>query len=198
MGQLDSAPVVGLLLSGRPADFTRLFADFRREVWVASRSIVYLFLRGRPAAIVGFVIAVVVDAVESHANRPFTHVFKERLKVQPSVANRDSASAVSLETSVVCVRAPPLHASPGIIGWGSRAPMRSGDSSPVMAAIRYAPPAQVGEICDSRSAAVTFTEPTRLAVLVSVRKMERGEEPEALSRDVSECGHEGTFPCPAS
>ncbi|RKZ91341.1 MAG: hypothetical protein DRQ40_09995 [Gammaproteobacteria bacterium] len=69
-----------------------------------------LFSVGRPTAVTGLVVPVIVDAINSKAIRHVPHVCMEgRKAVPPPVANPDSTSAVVLVSLVARAVTPPLH-----------------------------------------------------------------------------------------
>lgn len=68
---------------------------------------------GDPAAIRGFIVPVVVDAVDEVSGGPVAHVGNERTKItQPSVTHSDAAPAVVLELGISRVVAAAKHALP--------------------------------------------------------------------------------------
>ena len=83
-----------------------------------STLIASLLRSGGPATIAGFVITVVVDAINRSARRLLTHVLKERHKAEPpSIAHGDAASAVEPPVLSVWIRASSDHCRPrGIRG----------------------------------------------------------------------------------
>ena len=77
-----------------------------------------LFGRCRPTAIAGFVVAVVVDAVQRQLVRSFTHVGEEVTKAVrslPSVADFDAASTVVFVKSIFGTTTPIKHSLPRTI-----------------------------------------------------------------------------------
>ena len=90
---------------------------FAAVLWVGA-SIVGLFFAGDPSAIVRFVIAVVVDAIERKAGWPFPHISEEVAKIQPSFANRNAAAPVIGVVPMIWVIAPLDHGFPGLVGVG--------------------------------------------------------------------------------
>lgn len=84
------------------------------------RSYVSSLLLGRcPPTIPGFVVAVVVDAVDRHADRSFTHVRQEVREVAPPLAHNDALSAVSIPAPGIWVVAPSNHRLPCAVGCGT-------------------------------------------------------------------------------
>jgi len=74
-----------------------------------------LLMVGRPAAIVGRVVAIVVNAIQRHPFWSFTHIGEEVTKtVQPlpSLADLNAASAIRLPELVFGVRASRSHPAP--------------------------------------------------------------------------------------
>lgn len=69
-----------------------------------------------PPAIFRFVVPVTVTPVESLSSRTFAHVCEEVFEHVPSIADRNSPSAVECEGRVVGVQASPPHRGPGPIG----------------------------------------------------------------------------------
>ena len=69
----------------------------------------------RPSAVAGFVIAVIVDAVECHSGRSFSHISSEVLELQPAFADSYSATAVKRVGGVPGVEATRDHPAPGTV-----------------------------------------------------------------------------------
>ena len=80
-----------------------------------------LHQRSCPPAIVGFVISVVVDAIERVETIGWiAHVGIERRKtLTPTIANGDAASAVIGIAAVPRVEAPRLHVGPDSVDAGA-------------------------------------------------------------------------------
>src|SRR5258708_12147525 len=80
-----------------------------------------LRLRG-PAAVAGFVVAVVLDAVDRvlrRRSRPHVRV-ERRVVVEPTIAHQDAAASVVLVALVVRIEAAFLHRTPDCIFRRSR------------------------------------------------------------------------------
>ncbi len=74
-----------------------------------------LINRSCPSAIVGLVIAIIVDPIESVVRRTYSHVLTERREVQPSFTDANTASAVSFEVVTRRSRAAVNHRAPSSI-----------------------------------------------------------------------------------
>ena len=75
-----------------------------------------LLFGGRPAAVAGFVVPVVVDAVDGVAGGwPLAHVCEEVGEVEPAATDRDSASAVAWKGDRIGVRTPRFHSCPNAV-----------------------------------------------------------------------------------
>jgi len=80
---------------------------------MAFSSIIVLLHPRRPATIVWFVIAIVVNAIKREARRLFAHVRKEIFKaVAPTVANLDAATAVIFKLFNPWIVASRFHVGP--------------------------------------------------------------------------------------
>lgn len=64
-------------------------------------SIEHLLLAARPSAIRRFIISVYVNPVYRHKRSWLAHIFKKFTKIKPSVANRNTSSAVMFKRRVV-------------------------------------------------------------------------------------------------
>ena len=76
--------------------------------------IALLFRRG-PSTIVRIIVAIVVDAVNGHANWLRPHVRKKVAKVRPSLTYRYSASSVAIISGASRVEAPLPHGTPCLV-----------------------------------------------------------------------------------
>ena len=75
-------------------------------MWLSRRSLVIsLLFQCSPATVFGFVVAVVVDTIESETGRSFAHVGKEILKRKPAFTDSDSAAAVVGITALLAIAA---------------------------------------------------------------------------------------------
>ncbi len=74
-----------------------------------------LLFVGTPSAVSRLVVAVVADAVKRKTAWLRAHVRQEVLENLPSLANPDSASAVSLEVVVLGIAASSLHPGPSVV-----------------------------------------------------------------------------------
>lgn len=83
----------------------------------------------RPSAVSGFIISVIVDAVESETRRAFSHVGKECIEAIPLWAECDAATSVVLPLGGLGVGASGFHRFPGAPCSGASFPMRSAASS---------------------------------------------------------------------
>jgi len=81
--------------------------------WIMVVTILCLLFRSGPPAIVRLIVAVIVDSVESHSVRSFSHVSKKILKLEPSFANRYSFFNIMTAFDSV------LHRIPRNICWTS-------------------------------------------------------------------------------
>lgn len=78
--------------------------------------ILTLLQPSRPAAIAGFVVPVIVDAIERQAGGPWPHVRKEGVeRVQPTLTHLDPAPAVVAIVHEGRLRAPRNHRTPRIV-----------------------------------------------------------------------------------
>lgn len=78
-------------------------------------TVVVLLFHARPPAVLRRVANVVVDSFKRHLRRGIAHVLVERARVVPSVANRDSATAISMKTRAVRVVTSPHHPAPDAV-----------------------------------------------------------------------------------
>ena len=76
-----------------------------------------LLLRCCPTAVSGFVVAIIVNAIESEAGRLFAHVSKEIFKRKPAFADGDTAAAVIDITALLTVAASGQHPVPANVRW---------------------------------------------------------------------------------
>ena len=84
------------------------------HLFFALSLVVRLCLGIGPAAIAGFVVAVIVDAIERHTRGALTHILKKRWeRGLPPLANCDAAAAVASEVVATRVGTPVLHVQPG-------------------------------------------------------------------------------------
>ena len=80
---------------------------------------------GRPSAIAGLIVAIVVDAVNGMlGRRARRHVIQKRFKVFPSLADLDAAPAIARIAISVWVPAPLDHAKPNWMKRMARQAMR--------------------------------------------------------------------------
>jgi len=71
-----------------------------------------LFYAGRPTAVGGFVIAIIVDAVDGHAGGAIAHVSEKFFELLPSFTDGNAATAVITKPRVLRVLAPLYHRRP--------------------------------------------------------------------------------------
>ena len=177
----------------RPAGFSSFFAPLGYEFWIARRSICDLFFRCGPAAIIGFIVSVVIDSVDGKLRGWFSHIGQKSFKNSPAFANGNTSSSIALITWIVWIGAAIVHSSPAIINTGSASrgcvTMGFWNAASVMTTVCYASSLQVGEVSNGRFATVALAQPSSLAVLVSMRKIHGGEEAKSLTRNVEEGWH---------
>jgi hypothetical protein len=88
------------------------------------RSIVLLLTHGRPAAIVGAVGTVWINAIKRVLRRWFPpHVSQKVLELLPSVAHPNAAPAVMAELLAIGIGRPELDTEPRPMFWGAGLPM---------------------------------------------------------------------------
>jgi hypothetical protein len=176
------------------ADKVALPLDSGRRRWTPARAprlaaIVGLFLLRRPAAILGRVRAVVVDAVERvKLRRTLSHVREERFEaVAPAVADRNSAATVVGVARCLRIQAPVLHLLPRAefrrLAPAVRA-VRGGRALTVQAPARLRSAAEE-LLSDGRGVpAVAPAEPrSMLAVMLAFLQHDQSSEP--LSRQIA-------------
>src|ERR1700683_1085238 len=78
-------------------------------------SIDHLLLPRRPAAVTRFVIAVVIDPIQSEGVRTGSHVGEKVFELLPATANGDAASAIAHPVGARGTRAPSHHVPPGVV-----------------------------------------------------------------------------------
>jgi len=87
-------------------------------------SIVSLLFRCRPFAIAGFIVAVIVDAVNAKSFRSIAHVIVEVLeRIKPPIANLNAPASVSRIILALSGNASLLHSKPDIVDGGARLSM---------------------------------------------------------------------------
>lgn len=137
-------------------------------------SIVGLFCRSGPAAILWTVIAIVINAIK-RVGRSWSrsHVGKKLLKAMPPLADLDAAPTVPGIACVLGVRAARLHALPYMIFCGGMPPMLPGasaDASDVLemqtAAAFCIARSEIGSICYHLGSALARTQPLSIAAVV--------------------------------
>lgn len=75
---------------------------------------------GRPSAIAGAVVPVIVDSIEAQPIRTNTHVSKEHFKPTPLRRHRNASTAVAVELFVGRARASVKHRAPRVVSGGAR------------------------------------------------------------------------------
>jgi hypothetical protein len=169
----------------------------------------YLIVTGSPSAITWLVTAVVVDPLDRHLRRRFTHVLKEGFKaISPAVAHFDAACAVVHEVLAFGVVAAGLNGTPNHV----EPRLRPFKRMPVYAlagmAVRSLIPSfglststtdgmavvEVANLDDGHRSAIALAQPTRLAAFAHLKKTKNGQATEALTGDIFESGHGGSFP----
>lgn len=78
-------------------------------------AIALLLLSCRPAAIPGFVVAVIVNSVEGQTSRPFAHVPVEAVETMPSRTDGNTSPAVPMEHLYSWIVAATFHRAPTLI-----------------------------------------------------------------------------------
>lgn len=167
-------------------------------------SIVSLFFWRRPPAIAGFVVSVVVYAIDRHAERCVPHIGKERSKAgPPALANRYAPAAVQVVATVCRCIAALLHVRPDSIGSKFRfgVPLFSsggdavcghflGDSqsTAVASATGCISPGEVVEGSGRLIPACAMTEPIRMT-RVSLGKRNSSQFPKCISGDITRSTH---------
>lgn len=93
-------------------------------------SVVGLFARRGPSAIVRLVIAVVVDAIDGVARWAQSHIRVEiSERIAPPIADRNASFPVSIKFRIVRVETTPLQRMPRLIGFRFRQAVRRGPFS---------------------------------------------------------------------
>lgn len=94
----------------------------------ATSSVSGLLFPGRPKAIIGLVVSVIVSTFKAVlGRRAVAHVFKKRFKaVAPSIANLNAPTAVMAENLAIGVQAPLSHAGPNAVDRCASHAVRSG------------------------------------------------------------------------
>lgn len=108
-------------MSGKPAKFipnTMLPAN-------VAGAVARLLFSGRPLAVPGRVIAIVIDALNREPWRARPHVAQEGIKRGPAPANLDASSAVATKVRGAAVVAAIAHALPDLVFAGVRSPVRA-------------------------------------------------------------------------
>jgi hypothetical protein len=153
-----------------------------------------LFFRRGPADIAGFVVPVVVDAVDGLSGRALAHVLQESFEAQPTFTNGDAAPAVTRPSIAFRIGASLYYFHPGAIGW--RWPSLSGVAmfqtvwlfSSLTAAARLA----IKRVHWLFHAAIASSEPAGLSELTDVGKSDDRQSSEALAGDILERRHGGS------
>lgn len=101
-----------------PVSDAQGFATVRDHVGMAAVS--DLPAVGGPPAVAGFVIPIVVDAVDGHAVRLFPHVGQEVFKPAPTITDGDSTPPVIREILVLRAQATSAHPVPNAVGFAKR------------------------------------------------------------------------------
>lgn len=152
-----------------------------------------LFKTVCPTAVAWLVIAVVVDSFDAQTFWPIPHVGQEGLKYPPSIADRNSTTAVILKISVLGIGASLNHAEPGAINRGAVpavAPVKTATRSCVAAF-------KINGPYNSDLSTGTQTDPKcgecTTGVLYGFR-LAGDNKPSKLLADERECfGHNGNF-----
>lgn len=159
-----------------------------------------------PSTVAGFVVPVIVDAVECPAERPWSHVREEVLeRVHPSLTDGDSAASVVLPVPGVRISAALAHGGPTVKFRGgstaSAVPMRgSGPESFGGLIVTQAPTASrvaVAQLLSRRllpTAAITLTCPGRMRVSTAARAFQDGQPAESLTDQVASGRAEASAP----
>ena len=77
--------------------------------------IVVLLLAGRPLAVVGFVVALVVDPIQALSLGSVAHILVEVLELSPPLANSNPPTTVIMVVFVLRILAPLQHSYPRLI-----------------------------------------------------------------------------------
>lgn len=95
-------------------DAQRFPVILNKHEWAFFAAVVCLFCSCGPSAVAGFIISVVINTVNRVVEaRSLAHVISKSLKrIQPSIANRDSAFAVAVESSCKRAKASVFHSFP--------------------------------------------------------------------------------------
>lgn len=151
-----------------------------------------LFLECCPPAVVGFIVAIYVDAVYRVIRRWLRpHIGQEVLeRVAPPVANRDTASAVMFPSDCIRIRAAVLESLPGAILRGVRPVVPQFQFSD---ALSFQASATLGQAAgesgsgdDNLCAAVANARPVYSRP--PVREADNSEPRESLAREIFESG----------
>ncbi len=118
-GQLEKTLVEPVI---RHADFFgKLFNGEKFSVMTnenISSHIIHLCFPGSPSAILGFIVAVVVLAVDGHAFWGFPHVLKEQNIIVPSFAYLDTTTTIVVIAGLVWIVATLSHILPDPVSSG--------------------------------------------------------------------------------
>lgn len=110
----------------RPLGYGHLASSFRAGQKHVVAAVVLLGLCIGPSAVAGFVIPVIVDAVNGGAGAgPGSHIGVEAREVMPAFAHSDSSAAVVRKALVVGIAASVLHGGPSGVLAASLHPMLS-------------------------------------------------------------------------
>jgi hypothetical protein len=149
--------------------------------------IVRLFFSSSPAAIVGFVIPIVVDTIDGQVWRTLSHVSEEVIEDQPAVTDDDAATSIVAVFFAFWIKAPLLDVRPnvvgsgraGFMGWGMAVPDLSLPFALEATAAGGVPARQIVADDDAFNAAIAVTQEAFVFGL-GVRETYDGQATETL------------------
>jgi hypothetical protein len=86
------------------------------ELAAGRSTVTHLLLDGGPATVTGFVVTIVVDAIQRESSRACAHIGEKVLEAVPALADRDTPPTVTRPVVARCVAAPLQHALPRVVG----------------------------------------------------------------------------------
>ena len=154
--------------------------------------VVVRLVNRHPAAIAGFVISVIVDAIEEHAVRRLAHIRQKVLEALPALADFDAAAAVVLEPLMRGVRAALFHLCPALVGRRAPASMDSDAGAQFFtmktAAARRQPGGHRRHGDNLLDAAIAPNKPHSSMEFIHMREANDRQSTEALAGDILESG----------
>lgn len=159
-----------------------------------------LFKPGCPTAVPGFVIAVIVDAIECETIWSRSHVSKEVCELQPALAHFDTSATIMFVIATMRIRASVTHCAPRLPFRASIAlfclPMQKvcmKEKVTVETSARTSVScAKFFALYDNFLAAITATSPKCFAVVKVAPHLDHfdcDKATETLACDIFDCGH---------